>query len=180
MEGLTMLDRELPSPEYLRQRLRYDAKTGKLYWREWPANPAHWNTRYAGTEALACRHASGYLRGRLDGVQHAAHRVIWAVVHGEWPQDEIDHEDHDRANNRLNNLKAANRLGNNRNQSRRSDNTSGVTGVSWDTKRGLWYASIKIDRRTQRIGYFARFEDAVAARAAAEIKHGFHANHGAA
>jgi len=47
-----MAAKPLPPVEHLRQRLRYEPETGKLYWREHPSMPTHWNTRYADTEAF--------------------------------------------------------------------------------------------------------------------------------
>jgi hypothetical protein len=179
MEVLTMLTKPLPSPEYLRQRLRYDAETGKLYWRYHPAMSDGWNTRWAAREAFTALKGKGYRVGRVDGCLLRAHRVIWVMTYGYWPV-EIDHEDHDVGNNRLLNLRDRDRARNARNLPLYKSNRSGVMGVNWDARAGLWRAEICVADRRTTLGRFARFEDAVAARAAAEIKHGFHANHGAA
>lgn len=57
------------------------------------------------------------------------------------------------------------------NQRAKSNNTSGVTGVSWDKTHSLWVAYIQINRKFNRLGYFKNKEDAVAARKAAEEKY---------
>ena len=62
----------------------------------------------------------------------------------------------------------------------RSDNTSGVTGVSWNKAQGDWQARIKVSGRLVHLGRFKKFEDAVQARAKANIDFGFHFNHGSA
>ena len=36
---------------------------------------------------------------------YRAHRVIWALVHGEWPEGQIDHINGVRDDNRLENLR---------------------------------------------------------------------------
>ena len=47
-------------------------------------------------------------------------------------------------------------------------NTSGCRGVTYDRKTGLWEAKIKFRVKSNRLGYFKRFGDAVAARKKAE------------
>lgn len=47
-------------------------------------------------------------------------------------------------------------------------NTSGCRGVYYDRKRGYWEAQIKFRGQRTRLGYYKRFEDAVAARKKAE------------
>lgn len=44
---------------------------------------------------------------------------------------DIDHIDGDKTNNARNNLRMVNRQVNNRNRCKRSDNTSGITGIRW-------------------------------------------------
>ena len=55
------------------------------------------------------------------------------------------------------------------NQRRKSTNTSGKTGVSWDTRAGRWAVEIKKNNKKVFVGYFLLFEDAVAAREAIEV-----------
>lgn len=56
------------------------------------------------------------------------------------------------------------------NQRKRSTNTSGRTGVSWDSQRGKWAAQIVKDGRNRHLGRFDTFEEAAAAREAAELE----------
>ena len=172
-----MSDRELPSPEYLRQRLRYDPKTGRLYWLAHPALPQKWNARYAETEAGNVG-ARGYRDVRMGGRVLKAHRIIWAMLHDEWPRNEIDHIDGNRANNRLSNLRHVSCTENRHNIGRSRRNKSGVMGVFWEESRGKWKAYIRINNVQDNIGRYDTFEEAVAARKAAEVRYGFHHNHG--
>lgn len=173
-----MAAKPLPPVEYLRQRLRYEPETGKLYWRENPAASAKWNRRYAGREAFINDNCNGYKAGRLDYVAYLAHRVIWAMCYEEDPPGQIDHIDHDRVNNRLENLRVVSHQENHRNTSRKKNNTSGHNGVSWFAASSRWSAYIMVDRRKQHLGYFAEKQDAIDARKAAEARYGFHTNHG--
>jgi hypothetical protein len=57
-------------------------------------------------------------------------------------------------------------------------NTSSFVGVGWRNDRNCWRASITVNRKQIALGCFDSFDDAVSARKAAQIKYGFHENHG--
>lgn len=168
----------LPSVAYLRQRLRYEPDTGKLYWREFEWMPRSWLARYANTEAFISRDTNGYPTGCIDEKRYSAHRVIWALYYGKWPDGEIDHIDHDRENNRIENLRIVSHQENKRNLSRRKDNISGATGVHWSKAARKWVAYIRVDKIRKHLGYFDNFEDAVFIRKKSEAENGFHERHG--
>lgn len=186
-----MANRELPSPELLRKLLDYDPETGALTWRERDASlfkdgqhgadkiAAMWNTKFAGKLA-GTLNSEGYVTFRIFGVALKSHRVIWAMVHGRWPAQEIDHVDHDRANNRLSNLREVSLQENHKNRKMPSTNKSGVTGVCWATRRQRWVSTIRVAGRIKQLGVFSDFDKAVAARKAAEMRYGYHTNHGVA
>lgn len=179
---------ELPPTELLRKLLRYEPETGKLFWKERSVdmfsdgkqtaehNCASWNEKYAGKEAFTAGDR-GYKQGLILGRNYKAHRVIWALVNGEWP-DNIDHINGIRDDNRIDNLRSVSQAENNRNAKRRSNNTSGVCGVHWYKRGNKWVAQIRADGNIKHLGYFTDFDDAVAARKEAEIEHGYHENHG--
>lgn len=183
------MSKDLPNPDLLRQVLRYEPETGKLYWKERSVdmftdgkqtaehNCASWNNRFANKEAFTAFDSYGYKHGKIFGRKHKAHRVIWAIVHDEWP-DNIDHINGICDDNRIENLRSVSHAENLRNQKRPSTNTSGVVGVHWANREKKWNAYISIDRCRKSLGYFTYFDEAVAARKKAEIKHGFHHNHG--
>jgi len=97
---------------------------------------------------------------------------------GEFPPNFVDHINHDRDDNRWVNLRHATKSDNCRNTKMNSRNTSGVTGVYRSNKDGRWEASIKANGQKIFIGRFINLDDAARARKDAEIKHGFHPNHG--
>ena len=109
--------------------------------------------------------------------QAKAHRVIWKMIYGTEP-DQIDHDDRNRSNNRLKNLHAATVVTNQQNTKKSSNNTSGVTGVSFDRVDGKWLAAIGIGGKRKTLGRFKDKEDAIKARQDAEKLYGFHPNHG--
>lgn len=178
MELPYMSENKLPDIEYLRQRLRYEPDTGKLFWRETELRNAAWNKRYANREAFTSFDRHGYRQSNMGGKVMRAHRVAWALHNGVWPAADIDHINHERADNRMANLRDASRGENRKNASKPRNNTSGACGVSWDAAGSKWQAYVTEGRVQRSLGRFANFDEAVAARRAAERKFGFHANHG--
>lgn len=164
-------------PAQLHDLLDYDPSIGIITWKSRPNQPK-WNARYAGREAMAGFDRKGYRRSQILGAPVAVHRVIWAMVHGEWPKADIDHINGKKADNRIANLRAVTRQDNNRNKAKRKDNTSGVTGVTWDRSRQAWAARIRHNGRNKALGRFATVEAAAEARERAMREYGYHENHG--
>lgn len=178
--------------DLLRRLLRYDPETGRLYWLPRPlemfantgcggaeGNAARWNGKCAGKPALTAK-CRGYYHGPIFRQKYYAHRVAWALHYGAWPEGEIDHINHDHADNRIANLRVVSRQENCLNQPQPRTNSSGVTGVYWDKNRKLWLAAIQVDGRARHLGRFADIQAAIQVRKAAERQHGFHRNHGKA
>lgn len=179
-----MANKPLPSQELLRQLLRYEPETGKLFWLYRKDGCADerarkiWNARYSGLEAFTYVSPNGYHQGQIHNRPYQAHRVIWAMIYGDCGDLDIDHINHNRSDNRITNLRAVSRMDNSRNKSLEPPNTSGVMGIGWCKRTGQWQARIMVKRRTIHLGRHKRFEDAVAARKEAEALYGFHPNHG--
>lgn len=74
---------------------------------------------------------------------------------------EPDHLDRNKLNNLTNNLKPKTRSENMMNIGLRANNKSGHTGVGWNKKLHKWYAEIKIQGKTMRLGLFDNINDAV-------------------
>ena len=175
----------------IKKLINYDPKTGELTYghaEPWmfpngkksaAHNCAVWNAINAGKQALASPHREGYRAGSILGRKYLAHRVAWLITHGQWPEAEIDHINHDRSDNRLINLRAVSRIENTRNLSRQSKRLRGHTGIYWYHPTSRWVAKIHVDGRMLHLGYFTDQSEALAARKAAERRHGFHQNHGA-
>lgn len=172
--------------ELLRDIINYNPDTGELLWKErqddFPASITSirtFNTRNANNPVYEEVHR-GYLRVSILGKRYKSHRIAWALYYGEWPDDQIDHIDGDRSNNKIENLRAVSQVENSRNAKTPHTNMSGVIGVHWDKRKCKWVSQISENSKSKKLGYFDNFWDAVAARKVAEEEYGYHENHGRA
>lgn len=181
-----MAKKDLPPVEVLRQLLRYEPETGKLFWLErgpeWfetsdPRGPEWlmnaWNGRFAGKEAFTSMTYKGYMAGHLLSKPLLAHRLAWAIYTGKWPADQIDHININKSDNRICNLREASNSENQMNTPARISGQHKSKGVGFAKHMGKWVARITTDGNRQFLGYFDRKEDAVSAYAdAAHRQHG--------
>lgn len=120
---------------------------------------------------------AGYVIIYVLGKQYRAHRLAWLYMHNKHP-NKIDHKDHNGENNKINNLRNTDNLGNSRNLSISKANKSGVVGVGFYKRTGLWRAQININNKSKHLGYFNDKFEAICARLSANQNNGFHENHG--
>lgn len=165
--------------EAFNEYFRYDPERGKLYWKKRNANCTHVG-KEAGWIIRNNNRTPGhhYRYVQFKGKVYKVHRIIWLLVYGQWPKDEIDHINHDSLGNRTENLREVTRLENQHNKAMYSNNKTGVTGVSWHKRIGKYRADIRVSGKTRFLGYFTSLQDAAKARRKAERKYGFHPNHG--
>ncbi len=152
----------------------FEYKNGHLYWLVTLSPRAK-----AGSIAGCLDSRSGYVRVRVKGKLYLAHRIVWELLKGKIPEKmEIDHINHVRSDNRIDNLRVVDSTANSRNQKRHITNTSGVTGVCFVNASLKWRAQIRVKDSTIWLGDFTDKSVAVAARKKAEEEFGFHNNHG--
>ena len=149
----------LPSYEYLHEWFTYDENTGLLTWNKKKAS----NTKVGG-KAGCSMEPWGHVVVRIDGVIYLAHRIIWKMMLNEEPPDEIDHKDTNPRNNKWDNLRASDHYTNNHNRTIPTNNTSGIKGVCWCKRNGLWRARVVNNWKEVHLGYFATKEEAGEAR----------------
>ena len=168
------------SIELLRAAVDYNPETGALTWRPrlpmfWPEHgeTSRFNRQMAGRK-VGCVNGDGYRHFEVGGRHVKSHRAAWALFYGCWPEDQIDHINGDKLDNRIANLREVDSKQNSQNKARPLNNKSGVVGVHYCNTSKKWHA--KIQGRV--IGRFDDFAAAVAARKDAAVQAGFHPNHG--
>lgn len=115
----------------LKERLRYDAKTGNFYWIKPPKRSPVKVGDIAGSI-----HTKGYIQITIGGARYLAHRLAWFFEYGMWPSNQIDHINGNRSDNSIVNLRDVSNAENGRNAKRFVTNRSGVTGVHKATRSG--------------------------------------------
>lgn len=155
--------------DYLKKILHYDPDTGEFTWTDRKKNI---NRPEAGSSD-----SKGYEIIMINQKNYRAHRLAWLYMYGVMPKNQIDHINHVPYDNRVSNLREVTNQENQRNR-RYSGNSSGVIGVCFDKARSKWKPHIKVDGTLINLGRFDKLEDAVKARKLAEVKYGFHINHG--
>lgn len=133
--------------EILREHLNYDAESGLFYRKR-----SHLNTK-AG-EIASSINPDGYRTVRINGRRYLQHHLAWLEAYGCMPPGFIDHIDGDRRNNRVENLRLATKQQNNCNRKIRSNNTSGLKGVSFNRKTRKWQAEVCLAGRKFYLGLF--------------------------
>jgi len=149
----------------LRKVLDYCPETGIFRWR------VQKTIRLPAGSAAGHLGSRGYWKICIDDREFSAHRLAWLYVHGRWPVEEIDHINGMKADNRIANLREANRKQNCANCGPRTANKTGYRGV---VRHGRGYsARIGLNYRKLALGYFKTAEEASTAyRKAAREFHG--------
>jgi hypothetical protein len=135
-------------------RFSYNRETGKLIYKK------DMRRVKAGCEAGVMTH-QGYLRIKVCGNPHQAHRLIWLMHYGSFPTGQVDHIDRDKSNNKIENLREVTGQQNNFNSKSRKG-SSQFKGVNV-RKCGKWAARIRKDGKQFNIGEYATEEMAAKA-----------------
>lgn len=151
--------------ERLKGALRYEPETGNFIWRK-----THSSKAPAGSIAGTIRKA-GYRIICVDQVEYTAARLAWFYTHGEWPQQGmvVDHINCNRSDNRIANLRLADRSQNLANSMPRKNKPT-AKGVHYHKKGKLWTAQISVYKRSMYLGSFKSQSAAAAAYSEAAQK----------
>lgn len=163
-------------PILIQKTFYHDPATGKIFHRPRtePIGDRYvdidkFNKSRAHKEAFTTKSTPGYLCGSFCAKILLAHRVIWVLEHGEWP-DCIDHVNGDRTDNRISNLRSVSHLENMRNRKLSAKNEVGYPGVyrmDWG-----WIVKVRAEGKSKYVGSYHSVEEAIDARKAAEIEYG--------
>jgi len=145
----------------------YNKETGVFTWKKRPLSHFKtemacktFNTRFCNT-VCGSKLTNDYVRIGLFGVDYLAHRLAYFYVNGQFPQNQIDHINGIRTDNRFSNLRSVTNKENSHNRQQLNKNSStGLSGVIFDKARGLFRASIQIDGKSKHLGRFKSKEEA--------------------
>jgi hypothetical protein len=127
------VSKRVDTKEALADKLSYNQWTGILTWKN-TGKKAGWKN-------------NGYIRIGKHGI-YAQQIVVYKML-GYWPE-EVDHKDHDTLNNKWDNLRPTDRVGNNRNVRVSKNNRSGVLHVhihpnGYDVRVGKFFRAFTTD-----------------------------------
>lgn len=154
----------LPTRKRLRQLFDYHPE-GYLVWRmaHGMGNRFPAGTRFAeGTTAKTT-----YRAAMVDGEKLHEHRLIFAWHHGYYPEN-VDHDDRNKKNNRIGNLKDSDHLRNCDNRGAPANSRTGIRGVYPKSGKYAAYKQVNGGPRSW-LGTFNTIEAAARARATADV-----------
>jgi len=143
----------------LKELLHYDPTTGVFTWKTSFANHIR-----EGRTAGSLRQ-TGYIAVKIFGHEYGAHRLAWVYTYGDWPENQIDHIDGVRHNNRIVNLRQATHTQNAHNSKKRRGVKCGLKGAF--PYRGKFRAKICVKGKNIYLGDYNTEEEAHAAYMAA-------------
>ncbi len=145
----------------LRSLVSYDPETGLF------TNLIRRKMSLAGA-ALRPKNRNGI---SMDGRLYRTSHLVWFYVHGVWPHGLIDHIDANPENNKISNLREADKTQNGHNRRLGKNNKSGFKGVTKVTQANRWQAAIRLGGKQLYLGCFATPEMAHEAYRAAAKQH---------
>ncbi|MCU0501532.1 MAG: HNH endonuclease [Anaerolineae bacterium] len=146
----------------LRCALDYDPLTGIFRWKVAVSSAAK-------VGAIAgCKHHSGYWQIRFQKNSVFAHRLAWLHYYGHYPNDQIDHLNGDRLDNRIDNLRDVTPSINLQNAKRPSKNKKSAPYRGVYKEGNSYRARISINGKSIHLGRFVTPEMAQEAYMAAK------------
>jgi len=141
------------NPETVRLLFEYNPETGILY-----RIMVNGELKKIGTPKGVDEHLITQFKDKIYPVTH----IIWLWVYGRFPHSGmiVEHEDLNKQNNKLSNLREATQSQNMANTKVTKRSKSGVKGVFWDKDRNKWAVYLTKDYKTHFIGRFDNIEDA--------------------
>ena len=139
----------------------FEYRDGGLYGKHVPWRRKASNTRVVGKSVGSVRsdgyHQVSFTSREGKKFKQLRHRIIFAMHYGYWPEL-VDHIDQNPSNDRIENLRDANKSLNALNTSPRANNKTGIKGV-FQTRTGRYEASVW-DGRKNYLGLFDTVEEA--------------------
>ena len=127
-------------------------KDGFLYWK----NINQYCHNRKNGDKVGNIESIGYYVTSINNKKYKLHRLIFLYHHGYLPEF-IDHIDNNKINNKIENLREATRLQNNRNSLKHKTRNGKPTsskykGVHWDKRSQRWISRIVINKKSKYLG----------------------------
>lgn len=146
----------------LRGFLSYNAETGDITWINRPNKESPIRIgQIAG--GITTGKKKPYRLIHIFGVKILNHRIAWAIYYGSWPKGYLDHINGDGLDNRISNLREVTKSQNAMNRTVKSDNVTGVKGVSKRIMRTgsvKYVANIFLNGKSKYLGRFLTLAEA--------------------
>lgn len=139
---------------------------GVLIWRTSGISTKNFQSKVAGTVAKR-----GYVHIQYNRKIYKAHRLVYFMHTGELPVA-VDHINGVLTDNRIENLRAATSVENQRNAKLRADSTSKVKNVCWHKRSQKWTVQLSVNRKIKHFGAFKDLE--LATLVAIEAREKYH------
>lgn len=153
-------------------KLIYNKDSGVFTWSETVSSKA-----IKGAE-VSSLDADGYVRVGYKGGTYRVHRLVMFMFGYDISGLQVDHINHDRTDNRIENLRLVENKINHKNKKKYNNNKTGVAGVGFISRLNKWSVNIAIKEKQTYHGVFPTLFDAACKRKSLEIKNNYHANHG--
>lgn len=158
---------ELPSQEELLKLFYYN---NGLKWKV-DNNKGGRNVK-AGDDVVGWSNKKGYKQIMLGGKQYYLSRITYQIIHGNLTKElVIDHINRDSSDDLIENLRATTRKYNNRNRGIRSDNMTGVTGISLGSVRRLKQDGTSVEYQ-RYVAHWSLSDGKIAHKSFSIIKYG--------
>lgn len=138
----------------------YDASKGELIWNKRIGVPPWWNPKYEGKIAGSVN-SKGRKQVLIESKSYLVSRVIYKMFFGNTALA-VDHENGNKLDNRIQNLRKATDSQNSHNRGPTKRNKLGIKGIHRVKDR--YRAIIEINGKNIHLGYFGTLEEAVAVR----------------
>jgi hypothetical protein len=154
--------------ELLKEALNFDNDSGLFTWKTRPLHHFKnlrsmnkWNTRYANTKAGSLQ-KRGYIEISLLSKSYTAHRLAWLYMTGNFPENQIDHINCIKTDNRFINLRQATNAENAQNKikSQNNNKTTGLLGSCYDKRYKKYASQITINYKCILLGRFNTAKEA--------------------
>ena len=134
--------------------VQYNPENGNLYWLTQRGRAIKPGQQIKGTVS------NGYMVVSIDRKNYLIHRLAWFLTFQKFPDQQIDHINHNKLDNRLCNLREASPSENQWNKKRQRNNSTGFKGVSLNKNTGLYKARVKKARKEFWLGCYKTPEEA--------------------